>query len=102
MSETAIRFKLETSPHGLPSVSARGLPFPRLRAVLSFVRNSLIDSMAYKAKEGVSPFIQSLGEHDGWIMVEFWSRDTDKIQAYIALLNNELTRPLAEWETEDQ
>jgi hypothetical protein len=53
---------------------------------------------AYKAKQGVTPFIQSTNERDGWIMIEFWGNDQARIEAYIALLNNELTRPLADWE----
>lgn len=54
--------------------------------MLSFVQNCYMDSVAYKAKQGVSPFIQSLGEEEGWILIEFWGGDKEAIEKYVGLL----------------
>lgn len=49
-----------------------------------------IDDPFYLKKQEVTPFLQGgSNRYNGWILIEFWTRDLDKIREYVAWLNEE-------------
>jgi len=52
------------------------------------VCNDWINDPDYKAKIGVSPFVQGAAfDEDGWIFIEFWCSDFEKVGNYVDYLN---------------
>lgn len=56
------------------------------KMVTSTVSNNWRDSIDYKKKDGVNPFIQGgYDRTDGWLMIEFWCEE-DKASEYVSYL----------------
>lgn len=64
----------------------------------SVVCNDWINDPDYKAKQQIHPFVQGgYADKEGWIMIEFWCRDIDKVFAYLDYLNQR-THTFEFWE----
>lgn len=53
--------------------------FDRIR---QFVTETYMGAEAYKMKEGVNPFLQGEDRKSGWIFIEFWSSDRNRMNLY--------------------
>lgn len=83
--------------HGMMAVESTTLTPEQHQKVVRFISANHYDDPAYRAKEGVNPFLQ--GSEDvckpgpkNWVLIEFWSRDEEKIQQWINLLNQTVFR----------
>ncbi len=59
----------------------------------NIITNNWCESRHYKARHssGSSPFLQGFrlpyGTNDGWVLIEFWTRDEVAIDAMVAYVN---------------
>ena len=80
-----------------PSIRAHNLTKGQCILIRKIVCNQFMDSDDYKLAQGTGAFLQGYEEprtwskvDDGWVMVEFWSSDMEKIQKFIDHINSEL------------
>ena len=91
------RFVLTPGPglagHTQPRVQLHGLTKEQCRTVRGVVCNGYMKSEDYVLKYPAGPFLQGYqepcgdDEKDGWVLVEFWSRDMQAIQQFVDHLN---------------
>lgn len=81
------KFEIGVSCHDQFCVEALGLTVEQCQRVRAFVTNTYTPSVAYQAREGCGPFLQGYEESHGWVLVEFWIDDPDRMENYVRLLN---------------
>lgn len=83
-------FTVTKSVHGLPCVEGRNLTPEQCQTVRGVVTDNWMGSPSYKLRTACSAFLQGYQEDDGWVLVEFWSRDPSDIDAFVQHLNEKL------------
>lgn len=88
-------FQITMSAHGMLSVEKSDLTREQAEKVRSFISANHYDDPRYQAKQGVNPFLQGYDytpKPDGknWVLIEFWSDNRQRIEEYVALLNQEV------------
>lgn len=78
--------------HTQMKVTSHKLTLEQCQRVRHVVCNNWMKSDDYIIKGPASPFLQGYqepmeGKDDGWILVEFWTRDRDAIQKFVDHLN---------------
>lgn len=81
---------VETSVHGLPSVQMRNATTDQMHAVRMAVGANRIGDPVYHLAKDAGVFLQGYDEHDGWVLVEFWTRDEGRYQPFVDHLNTVL------------
>lgn len=86
------RLQVKLSVHGQPSVELQGAD-ERVQAIVrsAIGRNSMLDPV-YHLRRVAHAFLQGDDPRSGWMLVEFWTRDSEKIQAFVDYLNAEISR----------
>lgn len=84
------KFDIVDSPcssTGLKCINAHDLSEAECRYVYGVVTNNYVPSTDYKLKIECSPFMQGFqlpfNGDDGYVMVEFWSRNMPAIEAFV-------------------
>ena len=89
-------FKLITKSDGrLDRIQSSELTQDQVDAVRWVMKNCWMDSEDYKVREPSGAFLQSQhnaaeDRKDGWIMIEFWTEDKEKVLKFIDYLNKEV------------
>lgn len=87
---TQTMFTVTKSVHGMPCVEGRNLTPEQCQTVRSVVTDNWTGSPSYKLRTACSAFLQGYQEDDGWVLVEFWSREPAAIDAFVKHLNEVL------------
>jgi len=65
----------------------RGLGEEQFCRVMSVMEDDFVRSPTYKLRYPAHAFLQGADQYDGWVMIEFWSKDEGAIQVFIDHLN---------------
>ena len=91
------RLTIKVGPHPpQPCVEAYDLTTAECEILRGIMTNNWSDSADYRLKRGCDAFLQSYrppraeGEKDGWALIEFWTHDRAKIDAFVEHLNRRL------------
>jgi len=90
-------FKVTTSFHGMLCIEVQRVTVEQCQFLRSAVLDNRTDSMFYLKRQTARPFLQ--GDDDGWILIEFWSRDEQAVNEYVAWLNSVYDETIQHWKT---
>lgn len=96
-----LHFKVAPGPHSRPdhiqlAIQANDLSTAECQFVRNIVADNYMDSENYKLRQPTGAFLQGYqepreGERDGWVLVEFWSKDRIAIDKFVAHLNKKIS-----------
>lgn len=89
-----MKLNVTQSIHGMDCVEVFGATDNNsflLKYIRSIVSNNFTNSLDYKMKSFVQPFIQGYDENSGWILIEFWGGCVDTRKMYVEYLNHLLS-----------
>jgi hypothetical protein len=78
---------IEQSVHGLPCVQLHKADERTQRIVRSAIGRNHMDDPVYHLRRESCAFLQGDDPHSGWMLVEFWTRDMEKIRPFVDYLN---------------
>lgn len=82
--------EVHASVHGQMCVETNHSSIPVCRFLRSILSDNITTSAHYKAKQGLSPFLQGYDENSGWVFIEFWTRDRSAVEKYANYLRERL------------
>ena len=89
-------FKITRNPgHGAqPCITGSNLPLQTMKTISRIISNQFTDSTDYKLNSRAHGFLQGYEprneEGGGWILVEFWTKNMEAIQALVDYINSEI------------
>lgn len=90
------QLRVEVGPHAPQlCVQTYDLTVAECEVLRGVVTNNWSDSTDYQLKRGCDAFLQGyqpprVGERNGWVLIEFWTDDRSKIDAFVEHLNQRL------------
>lgn len=82
--------EVHASVHGQMCVETNHSSIPVCRFLRQLLSNNVTTSAHYKAKQGLSPFLQGYDENSGWVFIEFWTQDRNAVEKYANYLRERL------------
>lgn len=95
------QFKVEAGPHSFPghtqwAIEANDMSKEECQFVRGIMTDNYMDSESYAIRQPTGAFLQGYQEpredstHDGWVLIEFWSRERLAIDLFVEYLNRKL------------
>lgn len=89
------KFVAAPGPHAPQlAVEAHDLSTAEYMRLRSIVTNQYMFSADYRYSKPASAFLQGeqppFDENDGWILIEFWTRDRKAIDDFVAYINSQM------------